>query len=194
MKITDLKKGSVLSETAFYVFDSYDKATDLAKMTNDDGVVIHIGSGYVEQLLESADYFEKEEELNQTELINKFAENKRTAMTVNFIKKGKEKTATAFKKEVKEAVDKVTNAKLSEAEKLITEYLTNPIERSLPGEERTASGRHYGVPNEFGRYPFLDMGKEKGDNPNHDGRLIQVDPRTLSWLIVDKVKYKLKKK
>ena len=194
MKVTDLKQGSVLSEMAFYVFESYDRSTGLATLKNDDGQKIQIGSDYVEQLLESADYFEKEEELSQTDLIIKFAESRRTAMTANFIKKGAEKAPTKFKKEVKDAVEKVKNAKVSEVEKILTEYLTNPIEKFVPGEERTARGRHYGVPNEHGRYPFIDMGKDRGTNPAHDGRTIQVDPRTLQWIIVDKVKYKLKKK
>lgn len=194
MKVQDLKQGAVLSETAFYVFQSFDKSTGLALLKNDDGREVKIGAKYVEELLESADYFEREEELNQTDLITKFAESRRMAITVHFVKKGSEKSPTKFKKEVKEAVDKVINAKVTEVEKLMTDYLTNPIEKFLPGEPRTASGRHYGIPNEFGRYPFIDMAKDKGTNPAHDGRTIQVDPRTLEWIIVDKVKYKLKKK
>lgn len=194
MKVQDLKKGAVLSETAFYVFQSYDKSTGLATLNNDDGREINIGAKYVEELLESADYFEKEEELNQTELITKFAESRRLAMTVHFIKKPEEKKKGDFNKEVNEAIEKVQNAKVSDVPALLKDLITNPITKFLPGEPRTASGRHYGVPNEFGRYPFVDMAKDRGNNPAHDGRTIQVDPRTISWIIVDKVKYKLKNK
>ena len=116
------------------------------------------------------------------------------AGTVNAQQKQEAKKAGDYKKEVKDAIEKVQNAKVSEVEKLLTNLITNPIEKLLPAEERTAIGRHYGVTNEFGRYPFIDMGKEKGTNPAHDGRQIQVDPRTLQFVIVDKVKYKLKNK
>ena len=188
MNVQDLQKGEVLAETAFY------EATGLAILKNDNDREVKIGAKYVEELLESADYFEREEELNQTDLITKFAEGKRLPMTVHFVKKQEAKKAGDYKKEVKDAIEKVQNAKVSEVEKLLTNLITNPIEKLLPDEERTAIGRHYGVTNEFGRYPFIDMGKEKGTNPAHDGRQIQVDPRTLQFVIVDKVKYKLKNK
>jgi len=66
------------------------------------------------------------------------------------------------------------------------------VKKALEGEERTAVGRHFGVTNEFGRVPFIDMDKEKGDKPDWDARNIQVDPRTINWLIVKGIKYKLK--
>ena len=40
MKVQDLKQGDVLAETAFYTFQSFDKASGLALLKNDNGVEV----------------------------------------------------------------------------------------------------------------------------------------------------------
>ncbi len=144
---------------------------------NETGQKISLSPKYVQDCLISADTFSKEEKVTRTQLAEKFISSTRVVMTVCYNKQVKSTdvkdklasleghTGASFKKEL---------AKVSKT--------------LLEGEERVMVGRHYGHINEFGRIDFTDMEQEKGDGV-FDGRLRQVDPRTLSWLIVDGVKY-----
>lgn len=147
------------------------------EVVNEDGHKIALSQKYVEDCLVSADGYSKEEKMTRTQLAEKFIASTRMVMTVCYNKQVKQAdikdklasldgvSSVAFKKEI---------AKLSKT--------------LLDGEERIMIGRHYGHLNDFGRIDFIDMEAEKGSGA-FDGRLRQVDPRTINWLIVDGVKY-----
>lgn len=189
MKTTNLKVGSILSETSFFT----------VKLVNRDGIVasdslgneVTIGNDYVNTILDSADYFETEEDKNMTELADIFKQSTRIAMTVAFTKKEEDKGVRKYNAEVAAAIKKVQDAKVSEVEALLKELIENPISRFIPGELRVMKGRHYGHMNDLGRINFVDM--ELPDNDPAGGER-QVDPRTIQYIIVNKVKYNLKKK
>lgn len=180
----NLKIGEVLSETQFYKVEKV--VGNKVQLKTDDGQSIVVDSVYVDNLLDSASQFDKVEKITRTELTEKFLASTRIAMTVNFNKQvkpadvkaaivdlypnkgGKLMSESDFKKAVAKAID-------------------------LKGEERTMIGRHYGVQDSNGRVSFVDMEVTKGTNPAHDARLRLVDPRTLNWAIVNKVKYEVKK-
>jgi|SRR6478736_753032 len=187
MKLTNLKPGSILSETSFYVVKTVNKGQ--IDVVDDHGNPVTIGDKYAEQILVCADYYEKEEKKTSTELADLFINSPRIAMTVCFITKGKEKTKTAYEAEKKAKIDEIQNASLANATKLLNDLIEHPITRSIPGGERVMKGRHYGHVDEFGRIHFTDMEIAQDKSKDYDVRKREVDPRTIQWLIINKVKY-----
>ncbi len=191
MKANLLAKGAILSETSFFTVKEVQNKAIIA--IDDFGHEITISNGYVEQVMLSADYFETEEPKNMTDLADIFLNSPRVAQTVCFITKGSEKTKKAFDAEKQAATLKLQNAKVSEIAGLVSDLIENPITKNIPGEERVMRGRHYGVKDDLGRVSFIDMEVTKDPTLTYDNRTKKVDPRTIQWIIVNKIKYILKK-
>lgn len=190
MKANNLKKGAILSESSFFVVKEVQ--TKAVVMTDDLGNEITIGNEYVEKVLNSADYFEKEEKKTMTELADIFINSPRIALTACFIKKDTAKTKKVYELEVQEAISRVQNAKVGDISKIMLDIIERPISRLIPGGERIIRGRHYGHVDELGRIHFIDMELPKDESKDYDVRKREVDPRTLQFVIVNKVKYNLK--
>lgn len=186
-KLKNLKKGSILSETSYFIVKQINKK-DIT-LEDDFGNEIEIGNEYVEKILVSADYFEIEEKKSMTELAEIFLNNPRIAMTVCFMKKDTVKTKKAYDAEVNAAIQKVQNARVGDVPTLLKDLIENPVSKVIPGEERIMKGRHYGQVDDLGRVQFVDMELPKTDSV---GGIRQVDPRTIKYLIVNGVKYTLK--
>ncbi len=186
----DINTGSILSESSFYVVKSVNK--DNVTVTDDLGNEINISNQYVERVLNPADVYTSEEKKTMTELAELFINSPRIAMTVAFFKKDVPKTKTALKAEKEAMVASFQNAKVSEIEGLVQRFIDNPITTVIPGELRIMKGRHYGEMDDLGRIQFVDMELGKGTRGT-DARLRQVDTRSIQYLIVNKVKYILKK-
>lgn len=191
----NLKAGSILSESSFFVVKSVNK-NDIT-VTDDLGNDLTIGNAYVDAVLNSADSFQKEEKKTMTELAELFINSARIAMTVAFFKKDTPKTQKAYKAEVAEAIAKVQNAKVSDVEGILTTLIENPLSKVIPGELRVMKGRHYGFVDDLGRIHFIDMELPKEIKTNKDGveydtRKREVDPRTIQYLIIAGTKYSLK--
>lgn len=181
--MADFKKlvaGEVLSETQFYVVDLV--KGDKVRLITDSGEPVVLDEKYVTEFLNSAAQFDKEEKISRTEMTNKLLSHPRTAMTLS------------FNKQVKEAdiVKEIISAYEGSTPKDFTTALKKSVKKGMSGEERIMTGRHYGTTDEFGRIQFIDMNADKGTNPAFDGRQRLVDPRTLNWIIVSKVKYLIK--
>ncbi len=190
MKAQNLKKGAILSESSFFVVKDVQNKGVL--MVDDLGNEILIGNEYVEKVLNSADFYEKEEPKTMTELADIFINSPRIALTASFITKDKPKTKKAFDAEVAEAIEKVQNAKVGDVAKIMLNIIEKPITKMIPGSERVIRGRHYGHVDDLGRVHFIDMELPKDESKDYDVRKREVDPRTLQYLIVNKVKYYLK--
>lgn len=177
----------IYSETQFYVHQGGDIFLD------DNGNKVKLSPKYVKTLLKSADGFTTEEKVTATRLAEIFRENPRSAMTVCFTTKAKNKTKKDYDAEVKDRTDAIVNAKLGDVEGLVLDLINNPVTREIPGKERVMKGRHHGSVDVNGRVSFVDM--EKADDPakDYDTRTTLVDPRTIKYIIVDDVKYSLKK-
>ncbi len=191
MKASNLKKGSILSETSFYVVEGFEGAAIV--VVTDNGQKVRISNQYVENVLSSADSFEKEEPKTMTELADLFIGSPRVAMTVAFFKKDAAKTKKAYEAEKAAAIERIQNAKVSEVPALLNDLIENPLSKVIPGELRVMKGRHYGNVDELGRVHFTDMELTKEAGKDYDSRLRQVDPRTIQYIIVGDVKYSLKK-
>jgi len=176
----NLKVGEVLSETQFYTVEKIVK--DKVQLRPDQGDTIVVTSDYVDSFLNSADQFTKTEKVTRTELVEKFLSSTRVAMTVNFNKQVKPA-------DVKAAIVSLYPNKggrlISEAD--FKKAVSKAVD--LKGEERTMTGRHYGVQDANGRVQFVDMKLPVNDPSN---RMRLVDPRTLNWLIVGGTKYEVK--
>lgn len=181
MDFKSVKLGDIFSEHSFLRVVKI--VGDKAQLVNQNGENIILEKDYFEaDLLTSASHNDQNETKSQTELITLIMDNPNTAMTVNFFKKVDEK-------KVIEEVDKAyQNSTPAEARKKMEEA----VKRGMKGEERTMKGYHFGKMNEWGRILFYDLEADKGTNPNHDARLKQFDPRTLTWAIIKGVKYKVK--
>ena len=191
MKKESLKKGSILSETSFFIVK---ELTPKNVIVNDEhGSEVAISYPYVEKALNSADAFETEERKSMTELAELFINSPRIAMTVAFYKKDVEKTKKAYEAEKKAIIQKVVDAKVSDIPSLLNELIENPLSKVIPGELRVMKGRHYGNVDELGRIHFVDMELTSLVGKDYDSRIRQVDPRTIQYLIVNNVKYTLKK-
>lgn len=189
--ITDnLKKDDILSETSY--FKVVNTTPHNVEMIDDNGTSITIGNQYVNDILISADQFTDTVKMTKTELAELFIASPRIAMTVCFRKQDKEKGKRIFAQEKKDKIIEIQNARVSEVENLLSELLDNPISNIIPGEIRVMKGRHYGNPNELGRVQFVDMEQVKDDSKDYETRSRQVDPRTINYLIINKIKYVLK--
>lgn len=181
---SNLKVGDKLSQTSYYTVKKV-KNKESIVVTDDSGLDITVEGKALIQGMDCASQFTNTVKCSRTELANIFAQNARVVMSVNwnlkvdqkdvltqiqdlYPNKGKIVSKTDFDKGVKEA-----------------------ISQALQGVERTAIGRHYGQPNEFGRYQFVDMEKQKDQTKEYDSRFIQVDPRTINWLVVGGTRYEL---
>lgn len=190
MKTNQLKPGSILSETSFYVVKSVTR--DNIVVVDDFKNEITIGNPYVEAILASADISSKEEKKTMTELADLFINSPRIAMTVALMKKDVEKTKKAYNAEKQAKIDEITNAKVSDVPRLLNDLIENPVTKTIPGELRVMKGRHYGNVDELGRIQFTDMELVKEAGKDYDTRLRQVDPRTILYVIVGDTKYILK--
>lgn len=185
-----IEPGSVLSETSFYVVKEVQHAKVI--VIDDYGHEITLGKPYVEQITVSADHFESEEKKSMTELAELFINSPRIAMTVAFITKETEKTKKDFEAEKIAKINEIQNASLKNATALLSDLIENPITRAIPGKLRVMKGRHYGSVDDLGRIHFIDMEIKRDTSKDYDTRSRQVDPRTIQFLIINKVKYILK--
>ena len=182
--------GSILSESSFYVVQSI-KAGKV-EVKDDHGHDITLSERYVNEICISADSYDTEEKKTMTELAEIFIGSPRIAMTVAYITKGDVKSKRDFDLEKSEKIAEIQNASLATASKLLEDLIENPIARTIPGKLRVMKGRHYGHVDELGRIHFIDMELKRDVTKDYDTRSRQVDPRTIQWLIVNKVKYILK--
>lgn len=180
LNFSELKTGSILSETQFYEVAKV--VGDKVQLKNDNGENIVVTKQYAESLLNSADQFTSTEKLSRTELVEKFMSSTGVALTANFNKKVDEK----------DVLSEIMNVHQNTAPKDVEKAFKSSIKKALEGEQRTMIGRHWGNKDEFGRVHFVDMQIAKDASKSYDVRQRLVDPRTLNWFIARGVKYQVK--
>jgi hypothetical protein len=163
---------------------SYGEVTDINGdsifLKNEYGLQWSISKAIFDKEFNLASPHESEEAVSRTRLTEIILDNTGVVMTVNFNKKVDEKA-------VKEILDNALRSGPSRA--IETKALAKHI---LQGEERTIVGRHNHHIDEMGRLQFVDMELALDDSKEYDVRLRKVDPRTVNWVIVKNVKYKVK--
>lgn len=176
----NLKVNDILSETQYYRVDKI--VGNIVQLINDKGEYITVSKEYAEQCLISADQYKEEKVITKTELASLFLSNPNIVMTVNFNKLVKEE----------DVVKQILTSYETSTPKQFETAVKKSIKNALVGEDRTMVGRHYGSINELGRIQFIDMKLTKDISKTYDTRLRLVDPRSINWLVLNDVKYKLK--
>lgn len=173
-----IQKENYLSETQYYKVVG--KNPQSIQVVNERGLSFSIGNNIVSEGIFSADQFLTEEKVTRTELIEIFSKVGNTIFTVNF---NKQPTAS----QINEAIESTNKGKI-----LPIKDMKKLIKEAFKGEERTLVGYLINTETGFGRSTVIDLEADKGSNPEYDGRLRQVDHRTLNWLIYKNVKYIVK--
>ena len=181
-KFKSLVVGEVLSETQYYKVEKI--AGNRAQFLTDNGDRVVLDESYVNNLLASAQQFEKTEKVTKTALAEIFMKNARVAMTVQFNKQVKPEDVS---KGIVALYDKM-GIGMTKAD--FTKQVKKAL--NLKGEERVMVGRHYGTTDVNGRVHFIDMNVDKAAGKDYDTRQRLVDPRTLNYIIVNNVKYQVK--
>lgn len=189
VKFKELKKGEKLSETQYYSVIGTGKRSgkDYVELSTDEGTTIILDPAYVEKYTSSSHQYSQEKTISRTEAASLFIASTNTAITVNFNKQVDEKAAKQEMYELYPNKGKM----ISEAD--FKKKIDASVKSILSGKERTIIGRHYGSVNEFGRVNFVDMEVERDNSKDFDNRMRQVDPRSINWMIIKDVKYKIKK-
>lgn len=164
---------------------SYGEVTDVNGdsifLKNEFGLQWSISKDIFDKEFNLASPYASEEAVSRTRLTEIILENTGVIMTVNFNKKVDEKV-------IKGALDSIVEL-TKRGEGVNTKNLTKEI---LTGEERIIVGRHNHHIDEMGRLQFVDMELARDESKEYDVRLRKVDPRTVNWVIVKNIKYKLK--
>lgn len=159
-------KGTILQENSFYTI--IEVLSD-GYVVNLNGRHVKITKDYVNNFTKSADQFNQTTNITKTEL-NKLIESfQNTVMTICFDKQ----------------ID------TSKALKLVKAGKVSEAEIALTPEVRVIKGVHWGL-DDNGRYKFVDMEIELDTTKKYDNRLRQVDPRTITYAIVNNIKYIVK--
>lgn len=185
MKYKNLKTKEVLSETQFYIVN--DVKNDTVFLTNDEGKEITVSKEYAEKCLKSAIQYDVVEKVSRTELINIFLNSTNRAITVCFNKQAKVEDA---KKSLYELYSNKGGKLVSEED--FKAKVDESLKSVMTGKERVMVGRHNGKLTEHGRYDFIDMELEKDLSKSYETRTRQIDPRTLTFIVVDDKKYEVK--
>lgn len=176
-----LKPGDYLSETQYYqVVDSFGGSITVK---NERGMKFNVSNSIVEEGMYSAHQYhvDQQVQVSRTELIEIFKNVKDTIFTVCF---NKQPDADIINTAI-EGLNKGRILPISEMKKAVKE--------AFKGEQRVLTGYLIATETGFGRSMVIDLALERGDNPNWDARIRQVDHRSLNWLIYKNTKYTVKK-
>jgi hypothetical protein len=185
LEFDQLKAGEVLSETTYYVVRSINKVVREAVVTPiGGGKDVTIGDDYLENLIRSADYYTTEEKKSRTDVLAAITGHIGMACSIYFRKQDKPKTKKAFKADLEQWKEDAKAAFIANGISGLDSFATNPVRDVIPGEMRLIKGYYLGKLNEHGRLLVYDC-----EEPNPDRAIKQVDPRTVEYAIVDKVKH-----
>lgn len=183
LEFKKIQTSEILSETSYFTVKEL--LPEGALLLDSYGNECEVGEEYLKNIMCSADQFKTEEKINQSEMIARLLENPRTACSVYFQKQDKSKTKKVYLAEVTAQAETVKQEFLDKGSVAIIEALKNPTSETIPGEMRLIKGYHNGTQDARGRIDFIDMEDED--------KLKAVDPRKLVYVIVNNIKYTLKK-
>lgn len=159
--------GSIFSRHSFGKVTAIEG--DTFHLCNSDGFKWQVGRNIIAQEFSFAEQHDSEEKLSRTDLISLLTRKVQTAMTVCFRKKV---DAELVARELADGQQDMADAAWKKH-----------VNAILRGEERTMIGHHYGTLTEHGRLNFHEASKGYR----------QIDPRTIEWVIVERVKYLVRK-
>lgn len=94
-----MKEGNFLSETSYYIIKDIRPNGDIVANMLGNNQEVTLSKEYAKSLVKSAHNYDREEKVNQTELINIVLANPRTAMSIYFRKADKNKVKKVYEAE-----------------------------------------------------------------------------------------------
>lgn len=181
-KIERLSDSSILKKGDKWSRQSYGQVIQRGfgkvEVQNENGDTWAIDSELFEREFRVHDQFEDTVEKTKTELAEICMENPRVVMTVCFNKQVEPNdVADALREEIGD----------QKASDITSRTFRKMVRSLIAGEERVMVGRHTCTKDTGGRLFFHDMEASAAD------RTRRVDPRTIKWMIVNNIKYVLKK-
>ena len=202
-KVSQLKEGSVISESSHYIINRLSGST--VYLTHfESGEEVQIGIDYLKSYTNSADLYTtevkvtKEDKKDGTLGIRSIWENIHSGQvfTVCFKKQDKPKSKRKLQEEIdaiveqfSNSIDTVKNNKkgvANAAKNLITELVNDPVLPYEEGEDRVLRGYKIQFESRDGRYDCVDMDIQRTDKENG---IRPVNILTIKWLIYNGVKY-----
>ena len=177
-RFSDLETGNFLSETQYYKIIS--KNGSDVQVENERGFQFSIEKDILEEGIYSAHQYEQELKVTRTELIEKLSKVGDSVFTVCF---NKQPSVNSINEAI-ESGNEEKNISIKELKKI--------IKNAYKGKERVLTGYLKKTETGFGRSTVIDLEAERGNKPDWDARIKQVDHRTLNWLIFKNIKYTLK--
>ena len=153
---------------------------------NEDGFEWSVDSNILEKEFVIDGQYETTEKKSLTEIQELFKSSRGVAMTVNFNKQVDPKHV------VNEVVELYPNNGGISSKESFKKDVTKILKEALKGSERTMRGLHFGSQKDDGRILFTDL-EVKMNPENNDSGFRYVDPRTINWVIIENVMYKVKK-
>lgn len=169
------KVGTFCSETNFFKVTEV-KGNNVVMQDIKTKTKVNVPVEYIDAIMTVSDKYATTKALSQTELSKLFEDSTNTAIRVEFYKKPDTKEVESFlTSQRKTSMTDVT---------FIKSY--NELVR---GELRTMDCYHKGEMNQLGFYNVVDLAEASEDKHS----LRQVNPKTIQSIIVNNVKYTLKK-
>ncbi|MEO1373949.1 MAG: hypothetical protein AAFW70_06445 [Cyanobacteria bacterium J06635_10] len=176
---SEIEIGQFISETQYYKIISKN-GSDI-EVENERSFQFSIGKEILEEGIYSAHQYNQELQVTRTELIEQLTKVGDTVFTVSF---NKQPSANAINEAIESA---------NEGKNISTKELKKIVKNAYRGQERILTGYLKKTETGFGRSTVIDLEADRGNNPDWDARIKQVDHRTLNWLIFKNVKYIVKK-
>lgn len=171
-----LASGHYVSELQFYRVHQHNVHGGI-ELENERGFKFTVSKSIISEGYYSADQYDKEESVTRTELIEIFSRCWGAVFTVEFKKQPKQT-------EINKVIASMQGETVAKQKKAIKE--------AMSGEHRKMVGYLTSTETGFGRSMCIDLKKEKG-NGKWDGRIVQVDHRSIESLIFKNVKYVVRK-
>lgn len=208
VNLKEVKQGDVFSEISHYKVKDVKKGGGVSLYHLESGQVVNLDDKYVQDLLTTADQFEKEVEVGKedkkdgTKGIRSIFEEiyNSEVFTVCFRKQdepiGPKKLKELKDAQITEVLNKIEKAKTSkkgvadEAKKALEELQNNPILPYKPGEERVLRGYKIQFSSRDGRYDCIDMDLDAGKDSAKSIRPVNIN--SILWLVYKGVRYIVK--
>lgn len=179
----NIERKDILSRTSYMqVIDTGSKV----KVKNTTGFQWEIENPIIQNECKSANFFNKEEVVSRTRICEILESTNGAVFTVTFSKQITEEDILSKLLDI--GLENTQENEGVWVDKNDYSLLTKEI---LKGEERTLIGYLIDTKQEFGRYKVIDLEVQFNDPKAH--ALRQVDSKTISELIYNSVKYKVKK-
>ncbi len=174
----EIKKGNILSRTSYMeVLNTNNVETEVTNGSKR----WNISNDILINESKSATWYNEEKFLSRSSICEILENTNGAVFSVTFNKKINEEKFAEI----------VTNLSNGQSSRLPQPEVKSYLEQVLQGEERTLIGYLVDTKQEFGRYKVVDLELQfKGENHN----LRQVDSKTITQLIFNGVKYKIKGK